>query len=266
LKQDEAALESAQYDLGKVRLVSPLAGIVTKRYIEEGETVVTGTMNNAGTVLLTIADMSIIEAEVEVDETDIPSVAVGQPTIVKIDAFPDKKFNAKVTEVGNSPIVVAGSTTRATNFKVTVQIEGQIPDVRPGFTCTADITTATRQQVVSVPIQATTVREVIVDANGTMVREPIDPKQEPRARRAVAPTDLKPGQSKKELEGVFVVRDGRSVFEPVKVGIAGDKFFEVLDGLKEGDQVITGPFASVRAMKDGDPVKVTAGTSTAAKK
>ncbi len=265
LKQDEAALESAQYDLGKVRLVSPLAGIVTKRNIEEGETVVTGTMNNAGTVLLTIADMSVIEAEVEVDETDIPSVAVGQSTIVKIDAFPDKKFNAKVTEVGNSPIVVAGSTTRATNFKVTVQIEGQIPDVRPGFTCTADITTATRQKAVAVPIQATTVREVTVDANGQMVREPIDPKQEPRARRPVAPADLKPGQSKKELEGVFVVKDGRSVFTPIKVGIAGDKFFEVLDGLKDGDEVITGPFASVRAMKDGDQVKVTT-AATAAKK
>ncbi len=265
LKQDEAALESAQYDLGKVRLVSPLAGIVTKRNIEEGETVVTGTMNNAGTVLLTIADMSIIEAEVEVDETDIPSVAVGQSTVVKIDAFPDKKFNAKVTEVGNSPIVVAGSTTRATNFKVTVQIEGQVPDVRPGFTCTADITTATRQKAVSVPIQATTVREVVVDANGQMVREPIDPKQEPRARRVTTPAELKPGQSKKEIEGVFIVKDGRAVFTPIKVGIAGDKFFEVLDGIKDGDEVITGPFASVRAMKDGDQVKVTT-AATAAKK
>jgi HlyD family secretion protein len=266
LKQDEATLESAQYDLNKVRLVSPIDGIVTKRNIEEGETVVVGTMNNAGTVLLTVADMSVIEAEVEVDETDIPNVTVGQSAVVKIDAFPDKKFTAKVTEVGNSPITASGQTTRATNFKVVVQIEGLVPDVRPGFTCTAEITTATRQQAVAVPIQATTVREMIVDANGQMVREPIDPKDANRPRRpSTATADLKPGQSRKELEGVFVVANGRAVFTPLKVGIAGDKYFEVTAGLKAGDEVITGPFASVRTMKDGDPVKVTTGT-TAAKK
>lgn len=265
LKQDEASLESAQYDLNKVRLVSPIDGIVTKRNIEEGETVVVGTMNNAGTVLLTIADMSVIEAEVEVDETDIPNVAVGQSAIVKIDAFPDKKFPAKVTEVGNSPITTSGQTTRATNFKVVVQIEGLVTDVRPGFTCTAEITTATREQAVAVPIQATTVREMVVDANGQMVREPIDPKDANRPRRpSSASADLKPGQSRKELEGVFVVVDGRAVFTPVKVGVAGDKYFEVTEGLKAGDEVITGPFASVRTMKDGDPVKVT--SSAAAKK
>jgi HlyD family secretion protein len=266
LKQDEANLESAQYDLGKVRLASPIAGIVTRRNIEEGETVVTGTMNNAGTVLLVIADMSVIEAEVEVDETDIPNVAVGQAATIKIDAFPDKKFTAKVTEVGNSPIVVAGGATRATNFKVTVQIDGLVPDVRPGFTCTAEITTATRQKAVAVPIQATTVREMIVDANGQMVREPIDPKEANRPRRPTLPADLKPGQSRKELEGVFVIRDGRSMFQPLKVGIAGDKYFEVLEGLKEGDEVITGPFAAVRAMKDGDQVKVSTSAATPAKK
>jgi len=266
LKQDEATLESAQDDLNKVRLVSPIDGIVTKRNIEEGETVVVGTMNNAGTVLLTVADMSVIEAEVEVDETDIPNVTVGQSAVVKIDAFPDKKFTAKVTEVGNSPITASGQTTRATNFKVVVQIEGLVPDVRPGFTCTAEITTATRQQAVAVPIQATTVREMIVDANGQMVREPIDPKEANRPRRpSTATADLKPGQSRKELEGVFVVANGRAVFTPLKVGIAGDKYFEVTAGLKAGDEVITGPFASVRTMKDGDPVKVTTGT-TAAKK
>lgn len=266
LKQDEANLESANYDLNKVRLVSPIAGIVTKRNIEEGETVVTGTMNNAGTVLLIIADMSVIEAEVEVDETDIPNVAVGQTATIKIDAFPDKKFTARVTEVGNSPITVAGQSTRATNFKVTVQIEGLVPDVRPGFTCTAEITTATRQKVVAVPIQATTVREMVVDANGQMVREPIDPKEANRPRRVAVQAELKPGQTRKELEGVFVMRDGRAMFQPLKVGIAGDKFFEVLDGLKDGDEVITGPFASVRAMKDGDPVKISTAPATPARK
>lgn len=267
LKNDEANLETARYDLNKVRLVSPIAGIVTKRNIEEGETVVVGTMNNAGTVLLTIADMSVIEAEVEVDETDIPNVAVGQIVKVKIDAFPDKTFPAKVTEVGNSPITAAGATTRATNFKVTVTIDGIVPDVRPGFTCTAEITTATRQKAVAVPIQATTVREMIVDASGQMVREPVEPGKEARARRtAAASTELKPGQSRKELEGVFVIKDGKAVFTPLKVGIAGDKFFEVLEGLKAGDEVITGPFSSVRGMKDGDAVKINQSAATATKK
>jgi HlyD family secretion protein len=171
IKQEEANLESAQYDLNKVRIVSPIDGIVTKRNIEEGETVVTGTMNNAGTVLLTIADLSVIQAEIEVDETDIPFTQIGQPATVTIDAIPDKTFTGKVTEVGNSPITTTGAstTTRATNFKVVVTIEGQIPAVRPGFTCTAVITTATRQHVLGVPIQAMTVRELIVDPSGAIV-------------------------------------------------------------------------------------------------
>jgi HlyD family secretion protein len=266
LKNDQANLDTAKYDLNKVRIVSPINGIVTKRNIEEGETAVVGTMNNAGTVLLTIADMSVIQAEVEVDETDIPFVVIGQQAQIKIDAFPDKAFRAKVTEVGNSPIVVAGATTRATNIQVVVTLEEAIPDVRPGFTCTAEITTATRQKAVAVPIQATTVREMVVDANGQMVREPVTPGQETRARRIAAPTDLKPGQSRKELEGVFVIKDGKATFMPLKVGVSGDKYFEVLDGLKVGDEVITGPFSSVRGMKDGDPVKVTTTPTSGAAK
>ena len=263
LKNDQANLETAKYDLNKVRLVSPIAGIVTKRNIEEGETVVVGTMNNAGTVLLTIADMSVIEAEVEVDETDIPNVTVGQAAKIKIDAFTDRSFRAKVTEVGNSPIATAGATTRATNFKVVVQLEETIPEVRPGFTCTAEITTATREKAIAVPIQATTVREMVLDASGTIVREPVDPTKGASARRTTVVTELKPGQTRKEIEGVFIIKDGKSVFMPLKVGIAGDKFFEVLTGIKDGDEVITGPFASVRGMKDGDLVKVAAPNSTA---
>lgn len=257
IKQEEAALENAQFDLNKVRLVSPIAGIVTRRNIEEGETVVVGTMNNAGTVLMTIADLSVIETEVEVDETDIPFIAVGQPASVKIDAFPDREFPGRVTEVGNSAIQTAGAaTSRATNFKVVVTLEGEVPNVRPGFTCTAVITTATRDKAVAVPIQATTVREMVVNADGSLVRDTPAADGTPAPRRAATPTELQPGQSRKEVEGAFVVRDGRAVFTPVKVGIAGDKFFEVLGGLTEGDEVITGPFASVRTLRDGDAVRV----------
>src|SRR6185503_8619280 len=126
--------------LSQVRFDAPFDGIVTRRNIEEGENVVVGTMNNAGTVLMTVADMSVIEAEVEVDETDIPFVQLGQVAKIKIDAIADREFTGKVTEIGNSPIQVSGGgTTRtATNFKVTVPIGGTIPDVRPGFTCTAE--------------------------------------------------------------------------------------------------------------------------------
>lgn len=263
IRQDEAALENAQFDLNKVRLVSPISGIVTRRNIEEGETVVVGTMNNAGTVLLTIADLSVIETEVEVDETDIPFIKLGQPAKITIDAFPDKTFPGRVTEVGNSAIQTTGAaTTRATNFKVVVTLEGEVPDVRPGFTCTAVVTTATRQKVVSVPIQATTVREMVLNADGSLVRAPVTPEGQTPARRVTTPTELQPGQTRKEIEGVFTIVSGKAVFTPIKTGIAGDKYFEVLDGLKDGDEVITGPFASVRTLKDGDAVKISTSTSS----
>jgi HlyD family secretion protein len=254
ISQERATLSSAKYDLSRVRIESPIAGIVTRRNIEEGETAVTGTMNNPGTVLLVVADMSVIEAEVEVDETDIPTVALGQPAKVTIDAIPGKTFTAKVTEIGNSPIQSAGQAAQATNFKVVLTLDGEVPEVRPGFTCTAEITTATRKEITAVPIQATTVREVIVDDTGAIVREPIVPGA-PRRPVAGGGSELKPGQSRKELEGVFLVRDGKVLFEPVKTGIAGDKYFEVLSGLKDGDVVVTGPFSSVRELRDGAAVK-----------
>ena len=271
MQQENASLESARYDLSKVRIESPIKGIVTKRNIEEGETVVIGTMNNAGTVLLTIADMSIIEAEVEVDETDIPSVKFGQPAKITIDAIPNKTFTGKVTEIGNSPISTTGTaaaSSQATNFKVVVTLDTEIAEVRPGFTCTAEITTATRKKVTSVPIQATTVREMVVDEKGTIVRDtPTDGSKRPRPG-AVQASELKSGQARKELEGVFVVRDGKAQFEPVQTGIAGDKYFEVLSGVKEGDSVVIGPFASVRELNDGALVKVEPATraTTTAKK
>jgi HlyD family secretion protein len=263
INQEAASLDTSRYNLRQVTLVAPFDGIVTRRNIEEGENVVVGTMNNAGTQLLTVADMSIIQAEVEVDETDIPSVRIGQPAKITIDAIPDKTFTGKVTEIGNSPIQQAATTQagqQATNFKVKVQINEQIEEVRPGFTCSAAITTATRKQTLSVPIQAMAAREVIFDPSGAVVREQRDAKAKRRPRATDAAADpqpeLKPGQTRKEVEGVFVMRNTAAEFVPVKVGIAGDKYFEVLSGLKEGEQVITGPFNNVRNLKDGDEVKI----------
>ena len=265
MQSESATAESARYDLSKVRIESPINGIVTRRNIEEGETVVIGTMNNAGTVLLTIADMSVIEAEVEVDETDIPSVKLGQIAKVTIDALPDQSFTGKVTEIGNSPInqssTQSASSTQATNFKVVVTLDKEIPEVRPGFTCTAEITTAVRDNTLSVPIQATTVREVILDDKGNVVRPPENekPRSRPSGMTAQA-AELKPGQTRKELEGVFLVQNSKAVFTPVKTGIAGEKYFEVTSGLKEGDKVITGPFTSVRSLAEGAAVKETTNT------
>jgi HlyD family secretion protein len=264
ISMQESNLQNAQYDLSKMRLTSPIDGVVTKRNVDMGEMVAGNTFQTVS--LITIADMSVIQAEIDVDETDIPNVANGQVAKVTIDALPDKTFKAKVTEVGNSPIAAsAGSTTRATNFKVVVTLDNPIPSVRPGFTCTATITTATRQKVTSVPIQAMTLREVILDEEGQIVREsaPTGRGGSPAPRRpTTGPAELKPGQTRKEVEGVFLVRDGHAVFTPVKTGIPGEKYFEVLDGLKEGDQVIIGPFQSVRTMKDGDAIKIEAARTT----
>ncbi len=266
LRQQEAGLASSRHSLAQVRFDSPFDGIVTRRNIEEGENVVVGTMNNPGTVLLTVADMSVLEAQVEVDETDIPLVQIGQEARVTIDALPNRTFRGRVTEIGNSPIQATGQQATgvrtATNFLVDVTIEEEVPDVRPGFTCTAEIITATRESVVSVPIQALTIREQEYDAQGQLVvrERPEPPSRWSRpaatpAAPAAAPS-LPPGHTRKEIEGVFVIREGRATFVPVQIGIAGERHFEVLSGLNEGDQVITGPFDSVRNMFDGDQVRL----------
>ena len=267
IKQEEASLSTTQYTLSQVIISAPMEGIITRRNIEEGENVVVGTMNNAGTVLLTIADMSVIEAELEVDETDIPTVMLDQRAIITIDAVPDREFRGRVTEIGNSPIQTGTApanigTPQGTNFKVVVTLEEEVPDVRPGFTCTAEITTATRKGVVSVPIQALTVREMLYDASGTLVHEPPPPRRnrfrfgQPEEPTAATPPEPPPGFTRMETEGVFVFRDGRAVFVPIKVGIAGERYFEVLSGLNENDRVITGPFNSVREMADGAEVRL----------
>jgi HlyD family secretion protein len=262
IKVEEAGLATTKYNLNQVIISAPMDGLVTRRSIEEGETAVLGTMNNAGSVLLTIADMSMLEAEVEVDETEIPSVSLGQIAKVTIDAIPDRTFKGHVTEVGNSPIQTAtqntGGQRQATTFKVVITIDEEVPDVRPGFTCTAEITTATRNNVVSVPIQALTVREMLYNDKGELVRE--EPQRRRRGNAVETPVSASneppPGHTRKETEGVFVVTGGRGVFTPVKVGIAGEQYFEVLSGLKAGEQVITGPFNSVRELSDGGEVKL----------
>lgn len=273
VRQQEAGLVNSRYNLSQSRFLSPFDGIVTRRNVEEGENVVMGTMNNAGTVLLTVADMSVIEAEIEVDETDIPNVKIGQSAVVTIDAIDDRSFRGHVTEIGNSPIQAAGAQTSgqrtATNFKVVITLDEVSDEIRPGFTCTADISTDTRTDVVAVPIQALTVRELEYDKAGAVVPRPRPPAPSrfsfggPPAPSIPVQTELPVGHTRKEVEGVFVIRDGKAQFVTVTVGIAGERYFEVLSGLKEGDRVITGPFDSVRNLYDGDEVRENTTPATA---
>jgi HlyD family secretion protein len=274
-ERGEAALGEARASLEQQRtaIISARENLTLARENQRrqrelwAQQLTTREQHNAGTVLLTLADMSLIEAEVEVDETDIPSVQLGQRAKVTIDAITGKTFMGKVTEIGNSPIQTGTATQQAgqqaTNFKVTITLDEQIPEVRPGFTCSAEITTATRKQVLSVPIQAMAVRELIYDDKNNIIR----PKKEDAQKRrgtsigTASAEELPAGQTKKETEGVFVVRDTNTEFLPVKTGIAGDKYFEVLSGLKPGDRVITGPFNSVRDLQDGDLIKVETGNA-----
>ena len=211
--------------------------------------------------------MSAIQAEIQVDETDIPNVMIGQRAVVTIDAVPDKMFRGHVTDIGNSPTQTSNTAAantgqrQATNFKVVVTIDDPVPDVRPGFSCSAEITTATRKDATAVPIQSLTVRQLLFDEKGALVREPPPKVQRtafgtPVVATPPPPLDPPPGQTRKETEGVFVVRGDHVTFQPVTVGIGGERYFQVLSGLKPGDEVVTGPFDSVRQIADGSQVKV----------
>jgi HlyD family secretion protein len=224
-----ANVAAAQDTLSKTTIRAPMDGVVTALPVEEGEVAVIGTMNNPGTKLLTIADMSVVEAVMEVDETDIPAVKVGQRATVTVDAYPNKTFNGIVTEVGSSPIQRnPGAGTEAVNFEVKIQIENPPPGVRPGFSASADIITGTRSKAVAIPIQALVVRE------------------KPGSAKSAKPQDE---------EGVFVVDKGAVKFAPVSTGLAGESNIEIASCLKEGQQIVTGPFKALREIKDGAKVK-----------
>lgn len=233
VEQARAMLEGARDTLSKTLVRSPIDGIVTAKRVEEGEVAVVGVLNQPGTVLLTISDMSVVEAELEVDETSIPSVKVGQEALVRIDAYPNRTFNGVVTEVGNSPILKTGTATDAIKFRVKVQLKDPPPEVKPGLSVQADILTGFRPQTLVVPIQALVVRDI-----------ERKPGQAPR-----------PGEPREE-EGVYLMEDGKARFQAVKTGLIGELSIEVLSGLSGGETIITGPFKSLRSLKPGDKVKL----------
>jgi HlyD family secretion protein len=245
--------------LQKTSYNAPYDGVVTNLPVREGETVVMGIQNAPGSTLMTIADMSIITAEVKVDETDIVNVHLGQPAEVMIDAIPKKIFHGTVSEIGDNAIVrssgvsTSQSTTaseEAKDFKVVVNLSDAPLDLRPGLSTTAKITTATRTGALSVPIQALTLR----------TKDQIEQQNNaPGSVHAAAPAVQQvASKTKKEddVQGVFVVRNKKALFVPVNTGITGTTDIEVLDGLQEGDEVITGSYKVLRTLRPGSSVKI----------
>lgn len=270
-EQTAAALSSAQrrVAVAKANLVrfndllqkrnsyAPLDGVVTNLPVRVGETVVPGLQNQSGTIIMTIADMSLITAEVKVDETDIVNVSLGQAVDVTIDAIPNKTFKGHVTEIGNTAILrstgvaasqSAISSQEAKDFKVVVALDNPPDEIRPGLSCTSKITTATRQNVLTIPIQALTVRQ-----RGDLENKPAG------GNTAVAATKPDPAAEKakkEEIQGVFVINGEKAQFREVKTGITGATDIEVVGGLKEGDQIITGTYQVIRTIKNDTQVKV----------
>lgn len=244
IKQAEASLKSTLDSLAKTTYVSPIDGIITSLQVEEGETAIIGTMNNPGTVMLTIADLSVMEVEVEVDETDVIGVALGQEADVRVDALPNTVFKGQVTEIGSSAIQqstsgLSSSTQESKDFKVVVTLNDPDRKLKPGLSASADIIVARRTQALAVPISALVLRD-----------KPDAPAGAPASAR--------------EEEGVFIVEAGRAKFAPVIKGIAGGMNIEIVAGLKEGQEIVGGPYAALRELKDGVLVKADAKKGTPA--
>lgn len=254
VSQAQAALAETNDQLSKTIIRAPIGGKVTRLNVEAGETVVIGTMNNPGSLILTISDLSVVEAVVEVDETDVPEISLGDSAVVELDAFPGRQFSGRVSEVGNSAIVPPSTTagsgqTAAIDFEVVITLDNPGVQLRPDLSATADIITAVREHVVTIPIISLTARQADPEEAAT-AEEESDRGQSERPRGPVARE-----QQAKEIEGVFVVREGIAHFTEVEVGITGQEYFEIVSGVEPGDTVVAGPYQRIRELTDGDPVK-----------
>ena len=233
IKQAEASLKSTLDNLAKTTYSSPIDGIITSLRVEEGEVAIIGTMNNPGTVLLTIADLSVMEVEVEVDETDVVGVQMAQTAKVRVDALPETVFTGQVTEIGSSALQQStgvAATQESKDFKVVVTLDDPSHKLKPGLSASADIVVAERKQALAVPISALVLRD--------------KPQADPKAPAGA-----------KEEEGVFLVENDRVKFAPVVKGITGGMMIEIVSGLQEGQSLVTGPYASLRELKDGVLIK-----------
>ncbi len=257
VRQNAATLTRASDALNKTTYTAPYDGVITNVPVREGEVVVMGIQNAPGSTLMTLSDMSIITAEVKVDETDIVNVKLGQSAEISIDSIPKKTFKGTVTEIGDNAMLRStglstsqstAGTEEAKDFKVVVTIEAPPENLRPGMSCTAKVTTASRSNVVSIPIQALTVRN----------RKDLEEQQKKNksakiSAEASAASDPK---AKEELTGVFVVHNGKADFVQVETGVTGTTDIEVTSGIKEGDQIVTGSYKVLRSLKTGASIKI----------
>jgi HlyD family secretion protein len=246
-----AQLDNSQSALNKTTVVAPMSGLITRLPVHQGETAIEGTLNKDAATLLTISDMSILDTKIKVDETDVAHVQVGDTALVQLDAFPDTVFRGRVYKIANSSVKAAGAsstqtttTDQAVDYEVTVQLLNPPLDTRPDFSATAKIITDTRTHALSIPIIALTVRENEALPQGDS------------AGPVVGRSSTTKTVGQKDVEGVFVVGpDNRVTFRPVKVGIAGDKYFEVVDGLREREKIVGGTYQAIRDLKDSMVVR-----------
>jgi HlyD family secretion protein len=255
--QNAASLTRASDALSKTTYAAPYDGVITNMPVREGEVVVMGIQNSPGSTMMTLSDMSVITAEVKVDETDIVNVKLGQPAEITIDSIPKKIFKGTVTEIGDNAMLRSSglSTSQSTagneeakDFKVVVTLQDPPENLRPGMSCTAKVTTASRNSALSIPIQALTVRN-----RKDLEDQKKKNKNAKSAVEAAAPADPK---AKEELTGVFVVRNGKAEFVEVETGITGTTDIEVTSGLKDGDQIVTGSYKILRSLKTGASIKI----------
>ncbi len=247
IAQSQASLRDAQSLLAKTTIYASMSGRVTRLVVREGETAIMGTLNKDAATLLTISDMSLLETKVKVDETDVSRISIGDSTVVQIDAFPDTTFVGRVSEISNSSIRAVGGganpADQAIDYEVTITLLNAPPTTRPDFSATAKIITDVRNNVLSIPIIALTVREDSTanqDSGAVTLAKAAPSKQ----------------VGKRDIEGVFVVgADNKVTFKPVKVGIAGEKYFEVVSGLSEKDRIVGGTYQAIRELKDSARVK-----------
>lgn len=257
IQQQRSGLIRARDQFAKTTITAPLDGIITYLPVNEGEIAIVGVQNQPGTVLMTIADMSVITAEVKVDETDIVNVKLGQEAKIKVDALGDRQLMGHVSEVGNSALTRSGgaitntssNSQEAKDFKVVVTLDNPPPELRPGLSCTATIVTATRKQVLTIPIQALTIREFDAEPS---------PQETSQGGNGVALAAVETTKNKKKIEkeGAFAIKDGAVVFKAVKTGITGTTDIEVLDGLAENDQIVTGTYQVLRTIKEKTRIKI----------
>jgi HlyD family secretion protein len=260
VNQYRASLESARDQMSKCTIKAPIDGTITDLISKVGENVLIGTMNNAGTVIMVISDLSEIVVKADVDETDIASLSIGQDVAISLDAFPDTTFKGEVTEIGNAAKSSAyGVQDQVTNFEVTILISDAVSGIKPGMNASVDITTNIRDEVVKIPIQAVVMRAPEDTLKGAAVKatkiDPEDEKDKPLNSK------IKKEDDKGEMDGVFLVEKSAVKFVPVKTGISDQQYVEIISGLTPGQDIVTGSYKTLRTLKQGDKVKAKPKTS-----